>query len=296
MLQLRGHEYDLTESCQLHLTVAKDDPHQLSELLSQSRYKEVINSPSGWGVPETPLRCAASHGFLNCLKILLDNGAEVDRLDVKAQTPLFTAVSAGHLECVKALLQAGANPCGSMYNNCSPILTAAQNGNDNILTELLKYRAEANVKSKRPGCALGIKTSTGPLYISAIYDHLHCFKTLLLHGADPDYNCTDQKLLQRIKRPRPVLEICLKHGLRVDFVKLLIEFGANVHLVDEDVIKSVLNNEAAELLMQEKGRPRALMSECRLTIRNHLMRIRKTHLIGQLEIPQALINYLQYEP
>ncbi|KAE8584230.1 hypothetical protein XENTR_v10020872 [Xenopus tropicalis] len=294
MLQLRGHEYDLAESRRLHLTVAMDDPQQLSELLSQTRYKEVINSPSGWGVPETPLRCAASQGFLDCLKILLDNGAEVDSLDVKAQTPLFTAVSAGHLECVKELLQAGADPCGSAYNNCSPLLIAAHNRNDKILVELFKYGAEANVKSKRSDCALSIKTSTGPLYISAIYDRLHCFKTLLLYGADPDYNCTDPKLLQRIKHPRPVLEICLKHRVRVDYVKLLIDFGANIHLVDEDVIKLFVNGEAADLLMQERGKNTAqtyvafIFQPAWIT---YLMNVRECDAIVSSEHPPCMADF-----
>ncbi|KAM4695905.1 ankyrin repeat and SOCS box protein 12 [Rhinophrynus dorsalis] len=295
MLRLRGNEDDLVETRDLHLAVSMDNPQLLSEMLSQKRYKELINSRSGWGVPGTPLRVAASQGSLECLKILLANRAEVDSLDVKAQTPLFTAVSAGHVECVRELLKAGANPCGSMYNNCSPVLTAARDGNVNILRELLDFGAEANVRSKACNWAVNNTASTGPLYLSAVYGHLECFRTLLLYGADPDYNCMDQKLLQRIKQPKTILEICLRHGCEASFVELLIEFGANVHLLDININNSFQNKEAVELLLREKAQPRSLMSRSRLTIRNLLRQKGRLNFIDQLELPKEMVKYLKYQ-
>ncbi|XP_075429658.1 ankyrin repeat and SOCS box protein 12-like [Ascaphus truei] len=295
MLKPKEEEEDLAEARELHLAVVMDNPEYLGSLLSEDRYKEFINSRNGWGVPGTPLRLAASKGSLECLKILLANGAEVDSLDVKAQTPLFTAVSAGHLDCVRELLKAGASPCGSIYNNCSPVLTAARDGNASILRELLEYGAEANVRSKVPDWAANNTASTGPLYLSAVYGHLKCFRTLLLYGSDPDYNCTDQKLLSRIKRPKTVLEICLKHGCRAQFVELLIDFGANVYLPNIQINKSFSNPEAVELLMRERVDPRSLMSQSRLAIRKLLRQVGRPHLIDQLEIPQTMVRYLQHQ-
>uniref|UniRef100_A0A8B9NJE7 Ankyrin repeat and SOCS box containing 12 n=1 Tax=Accipiter nisus TaxID=211598 RepID=A0A8B9NJE7_9AVES len=99
MLQPREDEDDNGESEELNRAVSEDNYQALDNLLSQDRYKRFINRRSGWGVPSTPL-----------MKVLLAHGAEVDSLDVKAQTPLFMAVSNGHQECVKVLLEAGANP------------------------------------------------------------------------------------------------------------------------------------------------------------------------------------------
>ncbi|CAI9545823.1 unnamed protein product [Staurois parvus] len=141
MLKPKEDEEALEESRELHLAVAMDNPQYLAFLLSDEKYKKYLNSRSGWGVPVTPLRLAASKGSLDCLKILLSNGAEVDILDVKAQTPLFAAVSSGHFDCVRELLKAGACPSGSVYNNGSPILTASREGNMSILRELLEYGA-----------------------------------------------------------------------------------------------------------------------------------------------------------
>ncbi|XP_075040500.1 ankyrin repeat and SOCS box protein 12-like isoform X2 [Mixophyes fleayi] len=288
-------EEALEDGHELHLAVTMDNPEYLNSLLSENKYKKLINTHSGWGVPVTPLRLAASKGSLECLNILLANGAEVDILDVKAQTPLFTAACAGHFDCVRELLKAGASPSGSIYNNCTPVLTVAREGNVHILRELLEYGADPNVKCKLPDWAANNTTSTGPLYLSAVYGHLECFRTLLLYGADPDYNCTDERLLKRIKQAKTVFDVCLKHGCKTPFVKLLVDFGANVYLPDINIAKSFPNHEAIELLARERVFPKSLLSQCRLSILKLVRQVGKMHLIDQLEIPQPMTRYLLHQ-
>ena len=181
---------------------------------------------------------------------------QVDSLDVKAQTPLFTAVSGKHLDCVAALLKAGADPNGSPYNNCSPVLTAAREGDVEVLQELLSYGAEVDARSKVPEWATNATACRGPLYISAVYGHLDCFKLLLLHGANPDYNCTDEKMLGRIKQPKTVVEMCLRYGCGAEYVQLLVDFGADVYLPTLIVDKTMKQNEALGLLLKERGKSR----------------------------------------
>ncbi|XP_005994993.1 ankyrin repeat and SOCS box protein 12a [Latimeria chalumnae] len=286
---------DNGERQQLNQAVANDNHTLLTELLSQEKYRRFINSRSGWGVPGTPLRLAATKGHLRCLEILLTHGAEVDSLDVKAQTPLFTAVSGGHLDCVQALLAAGANPNGSIYNNSSPLLTAAREGDLDILRELLEHGAEVNVRSKVPDWASNVSGCTGPLYLSAAYGHLECFKLLLFYGAEPNYNCTDERLLVKIKNPRTVLDMCLKHGCGVEYVQLLIDFGANVYLPIISTEKTVQPTEAVRLLLRERVFPKTLMSQTRIAIRKHLQLVNRIRSIDELEIPAILRNYLKHQ-
>ncbi|NXL52002.1 ASB12 protein, partial [Podilymbus podiceps] len=295
MLQPREDEDDNGESEELNRAVSEDDYQTLDKLLCQDRYKRVINRRSGWGVPSTPLRLAATWGRVRSMKVLLVHGAEVDSLDVKAQTPLFMAVSKGHQECVKVLLEAGASPAGSVYNNCSPLLIAARDGDVDILRQLLDHGAETNVHARLPEWAANSAACSGPLYLAAVYGHLECFKMLLLYGADPDYNCTEERVIAQIKEPKTLLETCLRHGCGSEFIKLLIDFGANVYLPSVRVDETAPCSEGLELLLQARAHPKSLMSQSRLAMRRLLKQTGRPHALGQLEIPTLLANYLQYQ-
>ncbi|XP_023489700.1 phosphatidylinositol-3,5-bisphosphate 3-phosphatase MTMR8 isoform X2 [Equus przewalskii] len=286
---------DTREKQALSQAVYDNDCYTLDQLLRQERYKCFINSRSGWGVPGTPLRLAASYGHVSCLRVLLAHGADVDSLDIKAQTPLFTAVSHGHLDCVRVLLEAGACPGGSIYNNCSPVLTAARDGAVAILKELLSHGAEANVKAKLPVWASNIASCSGPLYLAAVYGHLDCFRLLLLYGADPDYNCIDQHLLARVPRPRTLLEICLHHNCEPEYIQLLIDFGANVYLPPLSLDLNSQDDKGTALLLQARATPRSLLSQARLVIRRALRQASLPQAINQLDIPPMLISYLKHQ-
>ncbi|KAJ4940400.1 hypothetical protein JOQ06_026703 [Pogonophryne albipinna] len=298
MLQLRtaDEESSCSEISLLRQAVLQNDARLLDEMLCQEVYKKVINCRGGWGVSGTPLHAAVSKGHLSCLQVLLGRGALVDCVDVKAQTPLFSAVRGKYLDCVLALLKAGANPNGNSSNNCSPVLTAAREGDVKILKELLDGGAEVNSRSKVLLWTSSARVSSGPLYLAAVYGHMECFRLLLLYGADPDYNCTDAKLLGSIKQPKTVLEMCLRHGCGVEFVQLLIDFGANVYLPTLIIEKSTKQNEAVELLLEERGNPKALSSQCRLAVRAHLKTMDRMHLIDQLDMPTRLVNFLKHKP
>uniref|UniRef100_A0A8C1PQC8 Ankyrin repeat and SOCS box protein 12 n=1 Tax=Cyprinus carpio TaxID=7962 RepID=A0A8C1PQC8_CYPCA len=287
-------EEDTGCSQELSQAVFRDDEGLLTELLSQDRYRRCVNLRSGWGVPVTPLRSAASQGHLRCLELLLAHEAEVDSLDVKAQTPLFTAVAGRHLDCVIALLRAGADPNGSPYNNCSPVLTAAREGDVDILRELLRHGADVDVKPKIPDWVSNATACRGPLYISACYGHLECFKLLLQHGANPDYNCTEEKMLSRIKQPKTVLEMCLRYGCGPEYIQLLVDFGASVYLPTVTADKTTRQNEAALLLLKERVCPKTLMSQARLSFWKFLPMENKMSCIDCLDIPKILKDYLNH--
>ncbi|NWR95171.1 ASB12 protein, partial [Furnarius figulus] len=298
MLQPRGEEEeeeDSGDSAELTRAVAEDDHETLERLLCQDRYRRLLERRSGWGVPSTPLRLAATRGHVRSLRVLLAHGARVDSLDIKAQTPLFVAVSNGHVECVSALLGAGASPAGSVHNNCSPLLVAARDGRLAILKLLLQHGAEPNVQPRLPSWATSSVTCSGPLYLAAAYGHLECFRALLLHGAEPNYNCTQQSVIAQVKEPKTLLETCLRHGGRGDFVRLLIDFGANVYLPGIPLDGEVTHSEGLELLLHARAHPKSLLSQSRLALRRLLKRPGLLPTLGELEIPTVLAKYLQYQ-
>ncbi|CAN8188969.1 unnamed protein product [Coccothraustes coccothraustes] len=295
LLQPRDDEEDGGESEELSRAVRQDDHEALARLLSQARYRRLLDRRSGWGVPSTPLRLAAARGCVRSLRLLLAHGAPVDSLDVKAQTPLFVAVSNGHGECVRLLLEAGASPAGSAYNNCSPLLLAARDGRAAIVRLLLEHGAEPNARARLPEWAAKAAACSGPLYLAAAYGHLECFRLLLLHGADPDYNCTEQAVLAQIREPRTLLETCLRHGCRGDFVRLLIDFGANVYLPGVPAHGPAPRSEGLELLLHARAHPKSLLSQSRLAMRRLLKHPGSLATLRELEIPTALAKYLQHQ-
>ncbi|ELT90081.1 hypothetical protein CAPTEDRAFT_55409, partial [Capitella teleta] len=58
----------------------------------------------------TPLSEAASGGNADTVKLLVDNGADLNSRGQFDRTPLYRAAFAGHLEAVQMLLQSGADP------------------------------------------------------------------------------------------------------------------------------------------------------------------------------------------
>ena len=67
-------------------------------------------------------------GNVECIKLLIGAGADLECLDVKAQSPLFVSLVNQHWGCAQVLLEAGANPNGSPANLCSPLSIMCQRG------------------------------------------------------------------------------------------------------------------------------------------------------------------------
>lgn len=72
-----------------------------------------------------------------------------------------------------------------------------------------------------------------PLYISAAYHHLECFRLLLQAGAQPDFNYTGPVCHEALTRGLAscLLDAVLRHGCEVSFVHLLLDHGADPALV-----------------------------------------------------------------
>merc|ERR1719217_1927256 len=67
------------------------------------------NDPNFRGVP--PLHCAAEHGQLDCMRVLLDAKADVMGVHgARGTTPAHVAASGGFADCLRYLIEAGADP------------------------------------------------------------------------------------------------------------------------------------------------------------------------------------------
>jgi hypothetical protein len=68
-----------------------------------------------------------SNGAIEDVRALLDSGVDVNVQDVSGATALLYAVNYGRLDCVKLLLEKGANPKLSDQDRWTPLLLAEFN-------------------------------------------------------------------------------------------------------------------------------------------------------------------------
>lgn len=94
-------------------------------------------------------------------RLLLKNGAEVDKTDASGRTPLLIAAEFGRVEHAKALLEAGANPNGIAPGRQSPLMLAALGGFVPIIEELAKAGTDLDATDSNGVTALEAASAAG---------------------------------------------------------------------------------------------------------------------------------------
>lgn len=87
---------------------------------------------------------AAFAGKVECLKVLLDWGANLHQWDFAKQlTPLHCCAGMGHWQCLRLLIKYGAD-VNAGINNKSPLYYAVQSGSIACVKDLLDNKASPN--------------------------------------------------------------------------------------------------------------------------------------------------------
>ena len=172
---------------------------------------------------DSPLLCAAEGGNYECMRVLIDEGADVNHTNDYGYSALWHAVFKGHLKCTQLLIEAGADVNGE--KGCEPIMATAFTGNAECMESLIK--AGAGVNMTGTSCYLGnpdfdtLDEST-PLIDAARFGHQKCVDLLISGGADVN--------TVSIQGDRALIH-ALVEG-RVNCVDLLIKAGADVNVID----------------------------------------------------------------
>eukprot|EP00798_Chlamydomonas_sp_ICE-L_P022308 gene22308-biopygen30990 len=98
----------------------------------------------GW-TDSTPLFEAARHGHVECIKALLDSGADVNIKDIDGITPLQGAALHGHDECVKALLGHDADVNVKDTQGHSALDQALRSGPNNVVDAIRNLMSRRSV-------------------------------------------------------------------------------------------------------------------------------------------------------
>ena len=189
-------------------------------------------------IDDTPaLYMAVRSGRVEIIRLLLEAGAEIDRLDWEQKTPLHIATEKGSANVVQLLLEFGANPNLEDDEYATPLLNACHANNTEMILMLIEAGAYVNV--------IGIDT---PLAYAAKYNNEQVVSALLEAGAQIDPE----------EYTHSPLGLAAQEG-HVQMVRTLLEAGANVNAQGSDGFSSlhlgVLSNnvQIVQMLLQAGG-------------------------------------------
>nr|XP_008123841.2 PREDICTED: ankyrin repeat and SOCS box protein 2 [Anolis carolinensis] len=105
----------------------------------------------GW----LPLHEAAYYGQACCLKLLHKSyPGTIDQRTLQEETALYIATNRGYIDCMRVLLQAGAEPDIANKSRETPLYKACERKNAEAVQVLLQYNADANHRCNRGWTAL----------------------------------------------------------------------------------------------------------------------------------------------
>ncbi|XP_012937258.2 serine/threonine-protein phosphatase 6 regulatory ankyrin repeat subunit A [Aplysia californica] len=208
------------ESGDLYFAVAENKPDRLNELLEQGGnvdefYDDMMNISS-----KSLLHVCCGKGHIDCLKVLIAHGAQLDVRDKWGQTPLMYSATIQFTEIAQTLLEADSELVqGQDRFGKSPLHCAVDVGSWELARLLLLHGADVNLR-----CHDGLS----PLMYCCTADpegkRRDVMRLLLDEGAVID--------LKDYRGKRSALHLSVVSG-NVEAVQRLVSAGASINEMDK---------------------------------------------------------------
>ncbi|XP_055603418.1 transient receptor potential channel pyrexia-like [Uranotaenia lowii] len=169
---------------------------------------------------ESLLHCAVRANAINCVKLFITEGMDVNSLKPSGMNAIHLAADLSHVDCLRVLLESpDADPnirIGIREKESTALHLAADEGNVDCVTLLLAKGANAKLKNHR---------GFTPLHLAARTSSLECVELLLRVGnADPNAEDFDQRT--------PLHTAIGKSDSSLDIIETLICWGSDINRKD----------------------------------------------------------------
>ena len=236
---------------------------------------------------------ASRHGNIECVRRLLDHGADVDDTDYNRCTPLYVAASHGHSDVVRLLIESGADLERVNKYRQQPLLSAVVNNHRRCAKLLIQAGACVNV-AKANTMKHSVSLVSYALFGKGDYD---LAKMIILAGALPEHirSPLDLILLKDCNICRPVIELMLHAGFKLNcstYIRYMTiqETALGLEMTDTE-------KEIVQFITQFNSQVLGLQQLCRTMIRMTLSKsMVKLHLkakIDRLPVPLPIKDYLE---
>lgn len=186
---------------------------------------------------ETPLFTAALHGYVDVVRLLLDERADPNVAKRDGTSPICAAASDNQVETVDLLLSARADPNAANEEGITPMLAAIQ---EDFGTEIIERLLEAHADPDGAG-----NSKLTPLLAASVRGLEEILDLLLEAKADPDRTTSEGK---------PPLLACAEYD-KLEALDILLESKADANLRDAEGATALLwaarysNDESVRLLI-----------------------------------------------
>ena len=187
---------------------------------------------------------AAEEGHIDCVKTLVEEGADVNRGDDRHETVLMRAARSGHVNVVDALLKAGADVNRADTDGNTALIHASVKGQVDCVKSLIKAGADVNTVS-RYQTALIVAAEGGHfacvealIHAGADINKGNCGKFAIISAAENDYGEVVKYLVDKgacvhaYGNEKVLLKVTMKGNLEV--IKYNVRAGADINETNED--------------------------------------------------------------